>query len=190
MNRRDFHKTSSALLLTYLTLGKSVILSPAAAQEQGLAHQILTPEEARLLALLGEAIVPGAQKAGLSHYIDYHLNLPQADSLLILKYLGVQGPFRDFYRPALRAFKESCPLFREKDISHVLPQDLTDYVAIMAQENPPNWPTTEKATPPAPFFYFVLRSDAIDVTYGTMAGFDKLDIPYMAHIEPEGMGWS
>ena len=35
-----------------------------------------------------------------------------------------------------------------------------------------------------PFFYFVLRNDAVDVVYGTKAGVESLDIPYMAHVEP------
>ena len=38
--------------------------------------------------------------------------------------------------------------------------------------------------PPAGFFYFVLRSDAVDVVYGTKTGFEVLGVPYMAHIEP------
>jgi hypothetical protein len=37
---------------------------------------------------------------------------------------------------------------------------------------------------PAPLFYFGLRSDAIDVVYGTVDGFAKLGIPYMPHILP------
>jgi hypothetical protein len=32
---------------------------------------------------------------------------------------------------------------------------------------------------------FVLRADALDVTYGTPGGFENLGIPYMAHIMPE-----
>ena len=38
--------------------------------------------------------------------------------------------------------------------------------------------------PGGPFVYLILRSDAVDVVYGTMAGYRSLDIPYMAHIEP------
>jgi hypothetical protein len=30
----------------------------------------------------------------------------------------------------------------------------------------------------------VVRSDAVDVVYGTMDGYARLDIPYMAHIAP------
>ena len=38
--------------------------------------------------------------------------------------------------------------------------------------------------PPSALFYFVIRSDAIDVVYGTQAGFQRLNVPYMAHIVP------
>jgi hypothetical protein len=30
----------------------------------------------------------------------------------------------------------------------------------------------------------VLRSDAVDVVYGTVEGYDALGIPYMPHITP------
>lgn len=32
--------------------------------------------------------------------------------------------------------------------------------------------------------YLVLRSDAVDVVYGTMDGYEALGIPYMPHIAP------
>ena len=38
--------------------------------------------------------------------------------------------------------------------------------------------------PPGPFVYLVMRSDAVDVVYGTQAGYEALNIPYMAHIAP------
>ena len=49
----------------------------------------------------------------------------------------------------------------------------------IANSNPPGW-----AGPPAPLVYFVVRSDAVDVVYGTPEGFDKLGVPYMQHIMP------
>ena len=39
--------------------------------------------------------------------------------------------------------------------------------------------------PPAGLVYFVLRSDTVDVMYGTMEGYESLGVPYMAHIEPD-----
>ena len=45
--------------------------------------------------------------------------------------------------------------------------------------NPPGW-----SGPPAPVVYLVMRSDAVDVVYGTPKGFEDLGIPYMPHILP------
>ena len=38
--------------------------------------------------------------------------------------------------------------------------------------------------PASPFVFGVLRSDAVDVVYGTMEGYAALGIPYMPHIAP------
>lgn len=178
MNRRDFHKNSGALILTYLVGGATLSLSPAAAQDKGIPYQILSPEEAELVNLLGEALVPGARKAGLGHYLDHQLAAAEGDSLLMIKYLGVHPPHAPFYQQALKALKNTLP-------NHS-PDALTSYIRQMAKVNPPGW----ENAPPAPFFYFVLRADALDVTYGTQDGFDHLDIPYMAHIAPQGRTWS
>jgi hypothetical protein len=39
--------------------------------------------------------------------------------------------------------------------------------------------------PTGPFVYLILRSDAVDVVYGTVEGYAALGIPYMPHIVPE-----
>ena len=39
--------------------------------------------------------------------------------------------------------------------------------------------------PAGPFVYGMLRSDAVDVVYGTEEGYEALGVPYMAHIAPE-----
>lgn len=49
-----------------------------------------------------------------------------------------------------------------------------------APANPASWTLPL----PARLFYFALRSDAVDVVYGTVEGFQKLGIPYMPHIAP------
>jgi hypothetical protein len=38
--------------------------------------------------------------------------------------------------------------------------------------------------PAGGFVYFLLRSDAVDVVYGTVEGYAALGIPYMPHIAP------
>ena len=55
----------------------------------------------------------------------------------------------------------------------------TTVVTSMAGGQPQAW-----TGPPAGLFYFTLRSDAIDVVYGTQRGFENLGVPYMAHIAP------
>jgi hypothetical protein len=52
-------------------------------------------------------------------------------------------------------------------------------VAAMAKGDIAGW------SGPAPaLFFFVMRNDAVDVAYGTTAGFEALAIPYLAHIAP------
>jgi hypothetical protein len=38
--------------------------------------------------------------------------------------------------------------------------------------------------PPPLLVYLTLRNDAVDVVYGSEAAYDKLNLPYMAHIAP------
>ena len=42
--------------------------------------------------------------------------------------------------------------------------------------------------PPPPVFYMAVRSDAVDVVYGTESGFEELGLPYLAHISPPSHG--
>jgi hypothetical protein len=55
-----------------------------------------------------------------------------------------------------------------------------DFVNLMRQGKLQGW-----QGPPPGFVYFVLRSDAVDVVYGTMDGYESLGVPYMPHIAPD-----
>lgn len=127
--------------------------------------------------------MPGARAAGLSHYIDHQLS--SRDNLLILRYLRVKPPFDGFYSSALTAFEQAVRKRYNKNPGELAQGEMSEFITSIMQKNPEGWAKSGEDAPPAPFFYFVLRSDAIDVTYGTMAAFDSLDIPYMAHIEPD-----
>lgn len=186
LNRRNFNKTTGALLLSCLIGGKTILLSPAEAASRKISFTALTPQEGERLNLLANVIVPGAAVAGLAHYIDHQLSAPPEQNMLLIRYLRVPPPFDGFYHSALKAFAASVQAKYKKAPEELSEQELHTYAVQMSQENPADW---GENAPPAPFFYFVLRSDAIDVTYGTMAGFEKLDIPYLAHIEPQE-GWS
>jgi len=57
--------------------------------------------------------------------------------------------------------------------------DQRDFVRSMFQNKIEGW-----TGPGAGFVYTILRSDAVDVVYGTMEGYAALGIPYQAHIAP------
>ncbi|NOZ43515.1 MAG: gluconate 2-dehydrogenase subunit 3 family protein [Alphaproteobacteria bacterium] len=180
MDRRTFTLSGGVLTLAFLLGGKITMLTPAQAQAHDLPLLVLSEEQATIIDLIGEAMVPGAKAAGLSRYIDHQLSVPFRDNLLILRYLRVEPPFNGFYTTALNAARQAIKQKYHKDPGRLSTKEWSEFIPMMMKGQPQGW--TE--APPAPLFYFVLRSDAIDVTYGTMAGFDRLNIPYMAHIKP------
>ena len=114
--------------------------------------------------------MPGSANAGIAAYLDAQLRAGN-DSLLIGKYLGVDISAQiDFYESLARNLQKA--LQTEQAISEVL--------SAMWSDTQAGW-----QGPPASYMLFVLRADALDVTYGTPEGFEALDIPYMAHIMPE-----
>ncbi len=168
-SRRELLAKSS-LAFTFATAAGGLLLTPAQAREKALAFRVLSAAQARACETLAEALVPGAAKGGIAHYIDSQLAAGD-DSLLMLKYLGVnQREHRGFYGAALDS------------VARELAKDGVKVPALagrMAGDAVADW-----AGPPASFFYFVLRADALDVVYGTPAGFGDIGIPYRAHIEP------
>lgn len=133
------------------------------------------------LDALGDALAPGAAAAGFSGYLEKQLAAPAEQAMLMLRYLGVPAPFADFYLPALAAAQAWSTQTFGKAIEALDAAQLSTLVGDIASGKPSVW-----AAAPAPFFYFVLRADAVDVAYGTKAGFERLGVPYMAHIEPAG----
>jgi hypothetical protein len=170
------------VLVPLAIAGREALATPAEARSAGAPLKFLTAAEAGDLELLGEALVPGAAAAGLVHYLDHQLACPAADSMLMGKYLGVSPPFGPFYRATLAAMHAALaagsgdPATRAQALA-------TGLLAAFTGTPLPRW-----SGPPAGLAYFVLRSDAIDVVYGTPAGFERLGVPYMAHIMPPA-GW-
>jgi len=152
-------------------------VSPGQARATGMALRQLSDPEGRTLEALGDVVLPGSAAAGIAHYVDHQL--ASEAPLLMLKYVDYPGPFLNFYQQGLRSL-ESLGRARHGRSFHELSSDQkVDLVREVSQKNPPEW-----NGPPAPLFYFVTRSDAVDVYYGTPEGFAKLKIPYMAHILP------
>ena len=154
----------------FMIAGQRLWLTPREAEARVFEPQILSPDQSKALSRLGDALVPGASAAGLAAYIDLQLQAGD-QSLLIGKYLGVDiAAQASFYRAA------ADNVIAMTDENKSMQTLITD----MASDSVSDW-----IGPPASFVLFVLRADALDVTYGTPEGFEQLGIPYMAHIMPE-----
>ena len=178
-SRRSFIRNTGIGLLTFTIGGCEVEVTPEEARQQQIPFQVLNPQEVLTLEALGDALLPGSAAAGIAHFIDHQLNAVPQDQLLMIKYLGVSPPFSPFYSAGLAALNTVANDQHAANYAELNGEQRTALVGQMAQANPDGW-----EGPPAPFFYFVLRNDAIDVVYGTKSGIESLGIPYMAHIEP------
>ena len=107
--------------------------------------------------------------------------MPPEQALLQARILNVKPPFANFYRAAVQGAIDgaSDKTFGLK-FAMLSPSDKRDFVNLMRQNKAAGW-----QGPPGPFVYGVLRSDAVDVVYSTMEGYEALGVPYMAHIAPD-----
>jgi Gluconate 2-dehydrogenase subunit 3 len=183
-HRRAFMRSSAIGLFAYTLAGCDVLLSPKDARERGADHTSFSSEQMRSLDALGEALLPGAVAAGFSHYIDANLAREPGESLLMVRYLDIVMPHRDFYANGLAALNGACRKALGKPFVDLKEAEATPVLAGLLKGNPPGWDDVANA-PPAPLFYLAVRGDAVDIVYGTMAGFEALDIPYLGHIDPK-----
>lgn len=178
MDRRGAIKRMGLGLVAASVGGTLTWMSPEEARAAGATLRVLTASEATLLERLAEALLPGARAAGVAHFVDHHLAMDEADSLLMLRYLDWPAPYAGFYKGCLAALQA---VLQRRFPTGAEPDDIQwdALISDMKQGQPEGW-----QGPPAGLFYFVLRSDAVDVVYGTERGFEKLGMPYMAHIMP------
>ena len=177
-SRRKFLK-SAGVTFSFTVAGVSLQLTPAQARQRNASLQLLSKVQASTLEVLAESIVPGSKTQGIVHFLDSQLAAPPAESLLMLKYLGVPAPYSGFYTTSLDSVANAVQSHYNKPLDALSSQQLEDLIDAISNDDVDHW-----KGPPASFFYFVLRSDAVDVVYGTKLGFSDLDIPYMAHIQP------
>ncbi|MGI9228422.1 MAG: gluconate 2-dehydrogenase subunit 3 family protein [Gammaproteobacteria bacterium] len=182
MERRDFVKralSSSSLLLAFQLGGATVLLSPREARAKQVPFNHLAGQDVQLLQQLLDLIVPGAVQAGTVHFIDQQLGVEPDDCLLILKFFELPPPYSNFYTAGFDAIRRHAQEQFGRDISALTAaqkQQLLQYIATPEQVDAAGFPIF--------LFYLCLRSDAVDMVYGTPEGFEKLNIPYMAHIMP------
>jgi hypothetical protein len=180
IQRRALLKGAAAGTLAFSVDGADALLTPRAARAQDVPLRTLSPAQAETLDAVGETLVPGARQAGISHFVDQQISIPAEQALLQARILNVRPPYANFYRAALAALNGASErLNGGRAFAQLSETEQRSLVDNMRQNKVEGW-----QGPPGPFVYLVLRSDAVDVVYGTMDGYAHLGIPYMAHIAP------
>ena len=191
MERRVFLKGAGMGVLAFTVGGAQVMMTPSAARAQGVPFRLLKAHEAETLEALGETLVPGARQGGVAHFIDQQVSVSPGEALLEARQLNVRPPFVAFYRAVIGAVDRASATRHGRPFAALAANDQRDFVDQMRQNKidgwqaPPASPSAQGvASPPGALAYLVLRSDALDVVYGTMEGYEQLGVPYMAHIAP------
>jgi hypothetical protein len=181
IERRDFLSGTAIGVFAFTVGGVEILLSAREARAQNVPFRLFKADEAETIEALGETIVPGARAAGIAHFIDQQLSVPPEEALLEARILNVRPPYARFYRSAIAAVDNaSHALNNGRKFAQLSPSEQHDFIDAMRQNKVQGW-----LGPGGSFVYLVLRSDAVDVVYGTMEGYEALGIPYMPHIAPD-----
>jgi len=181
MPRRTVLKGGALAALAFTVGGVERLMSPREAHAQGAVFRLLKPEDVETIEALGETLVPDARKAGIANFIDQQLSIPPEEALLEARIMNVRPPYANFYRAALTAVDRAAQAKNDgKRFVQLSAADQRAFVNDLRQNKIEGW-----QGPAGGFVYFILRSDAVDVVYGTMEGYEKLGIPYMPHIAPQ-----
>jgi hypothetical protein len=179
IERRAFMKGAAIGTLAFTVGGAEVMMTPRQAHAQSVPLRTLTADQAATLDAMGETLVPGAKEAGITNFIDQQISVPAEEALLQARILNVRPPFANFYRAAIGAVDGASDKSKGRKFAQLSPDERHGFVDLMRQNKIEGW-----QGPPGPFVFAVLRSDAVDVVYGTMEGYAMLGVPYMPHIVP------
>ena len=90
-------------------------------------------------------------------------------------------PIANFYRAAIAAVDNASQALNSgRKFAQLVRGRAARFRRRMRQNKVEGW-----QGPGGSFVYLLLRSDAVDVVYGTMEGYEALGIPYMPHIAPD-----
>lgn len=179
MDRRQFLADTGRGIVVAAIAGPSLILSPAEARAKKLPLKVLSEGQLKTLEAAADILVPGAAEAGVGYFIDEQLSRDANDSLLMAQYLNVPPPYANFYTGAVMALDGYAQGTRGQLFAELPPHERDAIIGSLFPEQPEGW-----QGPPSQPVYLCLRADAVDVVYGTMAGYESLEVPYLAHIEP------
>jgi len=180
LERRVLLKAAGLGLLAFMVDGAQVMMTAGQARAQSIPFRVLDAHEAETIEALGETLVPGARQAGVSHFIDQQISAPPGEALLEARIVNVKPPFVNFYRAAIAGVDKASESRHGRAFSAISAGEQAALVDLMRQNKIEGW-----QGPPAGLVYFVLRSDAVDVVFGTMEGYAALGVPYQPHIAPE-----
>jgi hypothetical protein len=167
-------------MLAFTVGGADVLMTPGEARARAVPFRMLNAEEAETLEALGETLLPGARAAGVAHFVDHQVSVTPGEALLEARIVNVKPPFINFYRAAIGGVDSASTARSGKRFAALSPAEQHDFIDQLRQNKIGGW-----QGPPAGLVYFVLRSDAVDVVYGTMEGYESLGVPYLAHIAPD-----
>jgi hypothetical protein len=182
--RREFVYDSMA---TAVALGLWPVLSSSEAMRRdgkrsgpATPLSVLTADEATVYDAWCDQLAPGAAQAGASRYLDAQLAATRDEALLFLRVLA-NPPFEDFYRQGIAGIEQESRARYGDDASYASlgVTQRREIIDAAAADSTVAW-----KNPPPSFFFFVSRGDAVDVAYGTEAGFRSLHVPYLPHIRP------
>lgn len=176
-DRRQFLVRAGCLLFT--VGGARLWLTPAEARSRGADLQVLDAAQTRTLEAFGEILVPGAAEAGLAHFVDSQLAADPNDCLLVTRYFNIEPPYLPFYAGTLASLESLSAARHQRAFAALGEAEAVALVRELGAGTPRGW-----SGPPAELGYLVIRSDAVDVVYGTVEGFRRLGVPYMPHILP------
>jgi hypothetical protein len=180
MERRVFLKGASMGMLAFTVGGAEIVMTPGEARARAVPFRMLGANEAETLEALGETLLPGAREAGFAHFIDHQVSVPPGEALLEARIVNVKPPFINFYRAAIGGVDKASTARSGKRFAALSAAEQHDFIDQLRQNKIEGWQGL-----PAGLVYFVLRSDAVDVVYGTMEGYESLGVPYLAHLAPD-----
>src|SRR6202011_4610640 len=160
---RVFLKGAGMGMLAFTVGGAEMLMTPGQARAQGVPFRLLNAKEAETIEALGETLVPGAQHAGIAHFIDQQVSVPPGEALLEARIVNVKPPFVNFYRAAIGAVEKASANRSGKTFAALSASEQHEFIDQLRQNKIDGW-----QAPPGALVYFVPRSDAVDVVYGTM----------------------
>jgi len=101
IERRALIKGAGLGALAFSIGGTDVFLTPREARAQNAPFRTLNSDQVAALEAIGETLVPGAQAAGIAHFVDQQISRPPEEALLEARILNVRPPYANFYRAAL-----------------------------------------------------------------------------------------